>query len=244
MSETVSKPTLDEKSFQRLLAAAFIIQSRGDWISKQNISAADTKPLAIVQERTPSRLPSLARRDALSEVSTISKISGLMFWKRVEALAIALVFTLMMGVSIHDVLALPGHISSPYATLEPLDAAPLGKSKPTDVTSSREAAAAEKPRQWLSALEGKAFDDDVVIHYQASAINLSGHAEKGTDSKISQSQSLFRKYRTPEANVRVAAAQVREIVAGPVVQYGDDVTMWLSVPSKKYALTKLADPSH
>src|SRR6476660_8425999 len=135
--ETNRKPTLDAESFQRLLAAAFIMQSRGDW----TIRAADTKPFAaraIVQERTPLRPPSLARLGALGEVSTISKLSGLMFWKRVEALAIAFVFCLMMGVSIHRILAFPGHTSSPSATLEPRDASPLTRSTPTVLTSSQQ----------------------------------------------------------------------------------------------------------
>ena len=241
--ETNRKPTLDAESFQRLLAAAFIMQSRGDWISRKPIRAADTKPFAaraIVQERTPLRPPSLARPGALGEVSTISKLSGLMFWKRVEALAIAVVFCLMMGISIHRLLAFPDHTSSPSATRESRDASPLARSTPTVLTSSQQLAATQKPRQWRSDAEDDAFDDDLVTHYQASAINLSGHAEKGPDTRTAQSQRLSRKDAALEAGVRIATSQVREILAETVVQYGDDVTMWSSGPSKKSALIREA----
>ena len=241
--ETNSKPTLDAESFQRLLAAAFIMQSRGDWISRKPIRAADTKPCAaraIVQKRTSSRPPSSARPGALGEISTISKLSGLMLWKRVEALAIALVFCLMMGISIHRLLAFPGHTSSPSATLEPRDTSPLTRSTPTVLTSSHQRAATQKPRQWRSDSEDNAFDDDLVTHYQASAITLSGHAEKGTDTRPAQSQRLSPKDATLEAGVRIATSQVREILAETVVQYGDDVTMWSSGPSKKSALIREA----
>ena len=98
----------------------------------------------------------------------------------------------------------------------------------------------QKPRQWRCDSEDDAFDDDLVTHYQASAINLSDHAEKGTDTRPAQLQRLSPKDATLEAGVRIATSQVREILAETVVQYGDDVTMWSSGPSKKSALIREA----
>ena len=55
--ETYRKPSLDAESFQRLLAAAFILQSRLDWISRGPIRTTEAKrfPPAQLPRSEPRR---------------------------------------------------------------------------------------------------------------------------------------------------------------------------------------------
>jgi hypothetical protein len=106
------KPVLDAESFQRLLAAAFILQTHEEAHhtslasnpSISTIAALSHKQGPFPQPRTPSLRRSSLRRDRLMPV----EFTGLMHWKTLEALAIGMVFCLMFGMSIHRVSASPG----------------------------------------------------------------------------------------------------------------------------------------
>ena len=202
--ETYCKPSLDAESFQRLLAAAFILQSRLDWISRNPIRTADAKrfaALAIARKRTPSIRTSL------------------MFWKGVEAVAIAIIFCLMMGMSIHHLLGYPSSTSS-SGKLQTRDAGRLTRSAPQVLLSSVLALSQEPATEKQAHDDGKGkvetYDGDLIIHYQPRTANLPGLIRKGLTSSRALAQRSPRK-NTPEA-----------MVTEKVVRYGEDVTMWPS----------------
>jgi len=235
-----SKPTLDAESFQRLLGAAYILQSRSDRPPGQPIIVADTNTFAasaIVQKRTPSIRLSPTQSGAMREANTVPKLNGLMLWKRVEAFAIAVVFCTMMGTSIHHLLAFPGRTSLPSEILKPQDASRLVKSAPQVLASSPLPAATGESRQSHDDEEAAAGGEDLVIQYRAPTANLPGQAAKEITSRTAQAQSLAPKNTTSESGVRTAIGQEPEMLADNVVQYGDDVTMW-SGPSKKSVLRR------
>jgi hypothetical protein len=169
-----------------------------------------------------------ARSGAVGEANTVPKLTGLMFWKRVEAFAIAVVFCMMMGMSIHHLLAFPGGTSPPSGILEPRDASRLARSTPQVSASSQQPAATRESRQSHDHDEEEAnvFGEDLVIQYQAPTASSPGPAEK----------PLPLKNTTSKSGVRNAIGHDAEMLANTVVQYGDDVTMWSLAPSKKSAL--------
>ena len=170
--ETYRKPSLDAESFQRLLAAAFILQSRLDWISREPIRTTEAKrfaPRAIAQKRTPSIRPSLPRKGALGEANVVSKR---MFWKGAEALAIAIVFCLMMGMSIHHLLAYPGRTSS-SGTVQRSDM-PTPQDLLSSVLASSQQPATEKQSQDDGDGKVDAHDGDLVAHYRPRTAGLPG----------------------------------------------------------------------
>jgi hypothetical protein len=194
------KPTLDAEGFQRLLAAAYILQSHNEGEVRPIGVARDAGAFAataIHLKRVPFNR-GLPRRSGYpyhtKDKSVAPRPTGLRFWKQVEAVAIAVVFCLMMGMSIHRLLASSGHASQDPASLETHEAALPLSPAPGIVTSSQQKAAVQEP-----------VDDRLVIYYRPPAV-----ARKGT-SKSGAQISMGRQGR---------------LAASTVVQYGDDVTMW------------------
>ena len=170
-----SKPSLDAEGFQRLLAAAFILQSRAEWIARKPVRTVDVKRFAaraIAQQTTHSIRPSLAQPGAWGEADAVSRLSGPMLWKTVEALAIASVFCLMMGISIHHLLADPRG-SSPAGMLQTRDAGRL-----TSSTSQPDATRKSRQSQDEGEGERNTYDEDLVIHYRPRTANLPGSIGK------------------------------------------------------------------
>ena len=138
---------MDAESFQRLLAAAYMLQAHPDRPPLEPIGAGRTRSFvggAIVQKRTPSllirgpRIPAsrshavpftfpnvvpgsagrkrspLPPRTLIQLVEPAVRhtmnifVSRPMSWRTFEALAIAMVFCALAGVSIHRVSPLPG----------------------------------------------------------------------------------------------------------------------------------------
>jgi hypothetical protein len=232
--KTYSKPTLDADSFQRLLAAAYILQSRGERAPVLPISAIDTNSFianAIVQKRIPSVRLSSTRSSALAEANLVHKFARVMVWnrmvwKRIDAFAIGIVLCTMMGMSIHHLLAFPGR-TAPSTIGEPRDVSPLTTSTPEVLASSEQPAATPKPRQSRDD-DADEFGEDVVIRYQAPTANRVGRPARVFPSKNTNStQSL-----------RIAVDNGAEMLSDAVVHYGDDVTMWSSRQSKKFALDR------
>jgi hypothetical protein len=225
---TYSKPSLDAESFQRLLAAAFILQSRLDWISTKPLRAAEAKrfaaPPAIAQKRIPSIRPSVAQSAALGEANVVPNLSGAMFWKGVEALAIGIVFCLMMGMLIHHLLADPGR-PSPSAILQTRDAGRLTTSSP-QASSSSVWASPQQPDEARKSQslhnngeeEVDNYDEDLVIHYRPRTANLPGSMGSGVTGNTTLAQRSSQK-----------GPQEATPVTEKVIRYGDDVTMWLSL---------------
>lgn len=191
------KPTLDAEGFQRLLAAAYILQLRSEGavcpvgIPETNAFAAT----AVHQKRTPY-IPTLSGRSVHpTEANIAPRPTGLMFWKQVEAFGIAGVFCLMMGTSIHRLVASPGRASQIPGMLETRNAAPLPIYAPKVLTSSQQNPAVQE-----------SVDDDLVIYYRAPGATRT----------------------TSRSGARMAISRPESLSANRVVQYGDDVTMWLS----------------
>jgi hypothetical protein len=207
-----SKPALNAESFQRLLAAAYILQSHNDPAAFPGF-VPEKKPFvagAIIQKRTTSVQPSLARSLALRWRSAIRILTVPMLWKSAEAFAIAAVFCLMMGMSIHHLLASPGR-TTPSATTQAREADHPASSTPqvllSSVLASPQPDSTRRSRQShddADEAETEINDDDLIIHYRPRTLDLSGPIGKGMSMH--------------EAN-RVTAR---------VVRYGDDVTMWSS----------------
>lgn len=208
-----SKPALNPESFQRLLAAAYILQSRNDRAALPGV-VPEQKPFvngAIIQKRTTSLQPSLARPVAIQWRSAIQILTVPMLWKSAEAFAIAAVFCLMMGMSIHHLLASPGS-ATPSATTRAREADHAASSTPQVLLSSVVLASSQPDSTRTSRQShddaGEAAtginDDDLIIHYRPRALDLSGPIGKG--------MSMHGAKR----------------VTAKVVRYGDDVTMWSS----------------
>ena len=96
-----SMPTLDAEGFQRLLTAAYILQSRSETVWQ--VDVADTSAFAataIHPKRTPSVRTISTQSSRMKEANIPSGRACRIFWKQVEAFGIAGVFCLM-GMSIH-----------------------------------------------------------------------------------------------------------------------------------------------
>jgi len=130
-----------------------------------------------------------------------------MLWNTAEAFAIAAVFCLMMGMSIHHLLAYPGRVAS-SKVLQPGEATQLASAIP----SPQSEATQKSPQSRNGADEpGADIDDgDLVIHYRPRTVNRSGSMPNGTITQDAR---------------RVTAR---------VVRYGDDVTMWSSASSETH----------
>ena len=158
-----SKPTLDAEGFQRLLAAAYILQSRSQ-AEVRPISVPDPGVFAtsaIHQKRTPSI------RELSGRPGHLRRPIGPMFWKQVEAFGIAVVFCLMMGMSIHRLLASSGGASQVTGLLETREAAPLSNPAPKVFTSSQQNAAVQEP-----------VDDDLIIYYRSPTVATSKSGDR------------------------------------------------------------------
>jgi hypothetical protein len=261
------KPVLSAESFQRLLAAAYLLQVDKDRPVLQPIEAGHTNLFragAIVQKRTPSLLAGqprvLASRSSApfhsssdsdkgaeicpphvstaprlaTEVTGVSlgkpmsegqraaqfrSYSGwlmplveptvlhatkifagrVMFFRGVEALAIAAIFFAVIGVSIHRSLsANPGSTSMlaemPGQQSSPLPAMPVSKL----LASGQEATVTLSFRQLPHAAEADTVAEDAVVHYLKQALDLPGQS----------------------------ANKPAMLASEKVVQYGPDVTVW------------------
>jgi hypothetical protein len=112
LTKSNEKPVLDPENFQRLLAAAFILQGQNPCPANP-ISGGHTRTFAIqriVQKRTPSlREPSLHR----SMLKPLVQTANPRMWRTVEALAVATVFCMMIGASLRRVSPLRANPSRP-----------------------------------------------------------------------------------------------------------------------------------
>jgi hypothetical protein len=213
-----SKPVLDAESFQRLLAAAYVLQSQDHHRhpSLQPIAQPKLNPFiqgAIVQKRSPSLRLSGAMRNA----KAVTKITRLMLWKRVEAFSIAVVFCAMIGMSIHRLSALPGRASRLPGILQQ-ESSQLAEPLPGVLAASQESTATEKSRQSMDGSESDVVGDDLIIHYRPFSKNVTSRP---------RNQSKF--------------GHDAEMLADTVVRYGPDVTMWSRSVSGSSSHPKIRD---
>ena len=255
------KPVLNAESFQRLLAAAFILQSHNDRRrSFQPIGASHPDPFpagAVVQERPasvmirerhlqadqpdtvpgyeiatkhplPGRLPTI--EPAVPRGINILSMQA-MSWRTVDALAVAIVFCVMMGLSIHRLSALPGDLSLSSRVLEQPDVSQPARLTPRISASDRHALVRQDSRQSRVDGEGNIVAEDIVVHYQNRAVSLDGPAAHKPISRTLQGQLLSPRNTTSIPRVlSLLEGGAGTLTADTVVQYGSDVTMWLKAP--------------
>ena len=127
-----------------------------------------------------------------------------MSWRTVEALAIAIVFCMMMGLSIHRLSAVPSRITLASGMLDEQNERP----RPTEkVTASSQPVVGQNSRPPSRGGEADIVAEDIVIRHQKRLVNLPG-----------------------KSGARLIFGQ--DAAANSVVQYGSDVKMWSRKPER------------
>jgi hypothetical protein len=218
------KPVLDAESFQRLLAAAFILQTNGEaphTTRANNPSISMTAIPGLKQGPFPQlRSPSLRRSSLPRDRFMPVEFAALMRWKTIEALAIGMVFCLMLGLSIHRVSASPGDppLQSEQRFIE-RTMPPQNKV----LTALIKPGAAANPRQLVQA---DAIAKNYVIRYSGRDAGLKDNqaANKLNESSLPTSQPIVR---------FTFGTNTDEIAADTVIRYGTNfVTPRLQVKKK------------
>ena len=225
------KPVLSAEGFQRLLAAAYILQTTaGRRLSP--IGASGTNSFAggaIVQRRTPCvmvRGPQLPPQPNIWLRRSAS-------WRMVEALAIAAIFCMMMGASIHRLPARPGRTSLTPGKPEQENASEPARSQESFLAPAQQPVVARKPLPRPDGDEGDIVAEDVVIRHQKLAVNFLNQAARKTTSSRVQRQLLTPKSTTSVRGIRSTFGRGADMAAADtVVEYGADVKMWLGSPKR------------
>jgi hypothetical protein len=165
------KPVLDPERFQRLLAAAFMLQSQNDPRPPEPIGGGRSRTFGIpgiVQKRTPSLRQTSLQRSRLKPLVQFAKPR---LWRAVEALAVASVFCTMIGVSLRRVSPLPGDPSRPVMaevrtarSSAPLAAKVLGL--------SQERVATLNSRRSTDVGEAEVVAKNIIIRYHGPSDDL------------------------------------------------------------------------
>jgi hypothetical protein len=227
-------PVLNQEGFQRLLAAAYLLQAHNDrQPSIRPVHHLGTSPESsfsagrIVKKRTLSVMirerklqagqPNAPGNEWATEPSYPARLvpfvgptvphrmlSGPMSWRTVEALAIAIVFCMMMGLSIHRLSAVPRRTSLASEMLDEQNA----RATPTEkVIASPQPIVGRNSRQPQSEGEADIVAEDIVIRHQKRLVNRPG-----------------------KSGVPLIFGQ--DAAADRVVQYGSDVKMWSRKPER------------
>jgi hypothetical protein len=214
------KPVLDAESFQRLLAAAFILQTHEETHHTTRASNPSISTIAVLghkqgpfpQPHTPSLRRSSLRRDRFMPV----EFTGLMHWKTVEALAIGMVFCVMLGMSIHRVSASPGD-SSLQSEQRFIESRVLLQNKV--LTLPIESSATSNPRQLVKA---DAIAKNYVIRYSGRDGGLKDNqaARKLNESSLPSSHLRVEKTTLRPTVQFTFGTNTDEIAADTVVRYG------------------------
>jgi hypothetical protein len=240
------KPVLNREDFQRLLAAAYLLQVhplQAHHVQTHYDCQPSIRPVepvgaspvssfaagAILQKRTPSAMirerqlpaaqPALGDETAKRRPypvrlvrfvgSTVPRRMNVllrrsMSWRTVEALAIAIVFFMMMGMSIHRLSAVRGRTSLASGMLEGQNEVPPTQNAPA--SSQPVATLNSRP----SPSEADIVAEDIVIRHQKRVANLP--AQPGVRLTSGRDADTF--------------------AADTVVQYGSDVKMWSRKPER------------
>ena len=237
------KPVLNAESFQRLLAAAYMLQLHNDRRpSVQPIGAVYTRSFAagaIVQQRTPSvmiREPQL-QTDQPGAVPFVSPNNSDKFtgrtdqtWRAAEALAIAIVFCMMTGVSIHRLSALSRRTSLPSEMLEQRNASHPQGPMPELLASSQQPVVTRNSRQSPNSAKADNVTQNVVIRSQKHAVSPPGQAAKKNHQK-SCARAILASEEYDEYNVaarrsiilRPGWGHARRRYSGPIRRRRNDV---------------------
>jgi hypothetical protein len=233
------KPVLNQQDFQRLLAAAYLLQVHNDRQPSirrvQQLSAGHASSFSvgkIVQRRTPSvmmrdRHLQAGQPDAIPgnetsieprirlawypSLDTVPQRMNVLLsrptsWRIVEPLAIAIVFCMMMGLSIRRLSAVPSRTSLASGMLEKQDNVQPARAAEKILALSQPAT--RNSRQLPNGNDTDIVAENVVIHHQKRAVNVPG--KSGVWVNFSRDAGIFE--------------------ADTVVRYGSDVKMWSRKP--------------
>ena len=236
------EPVLNADSFQRLLSAAYLLQEHNDGQRSLQPIGADRTSLfavgAIVQKRTPSVRLVRPVEPTVPHLTTIL-LRRPVFWRTVETLAIAMIFCMMMGLSMHRLSALPSRTSLSSETPEQRDASQAARSTAKVLASPQQLVMTRNSRRSSAGGEGDSVAEDIVVRYQKRDGSLPGQAAKKATSGLVQGQPFPPKNTTPKSDVRLKFGRDADLLAADtVVQYGADVTMW-SGNAKRAELDRL-----
>ena len=229
-------PVLNPESFQRLLAAAYLLQEHNDrrpLIRPQLVGASQVSSFSagkVIQKRTPAVMirdrqlvagqtdaivgnqtakerPYLARLERFVRSAVPCRITVLLrkriYWKTVEAVAIAIVFCMMMGLSILRLSAVPGRTSLASGVLDKQDSfQPKRAAEP--ILEFSQTVVRLNSRESPRGDERGIIAEDIVIRHQERAVNVAGKP----DLPLTSGRGMG------------------VVAADTVVQYGSDVTMW------------------
>jgi hypothetical protein len=239
---TQHAPVLNPESFQRLLAAAYLLQEHNDQqpsTRQQLLGACHASSFSggkIIQKRTPAVMirdlqleagqpdtiagnqtaketPYLARlvpfvRSAVPHRMTVL-LRKPIYWRTVETVAIAIVFCVMMGLSILRLSAVPNRTSLASGVMEKQDNfQPTRATEP--ILALSQTVAPLSFRESLRGDETGIVAEDIVIRHQNRAVHIPGKPGLRL---------------TSDRDMGVVAADI-------VVQYGSDVTMWSRKPER------------
>jgi hypothetical protein len=179
----------------------------------------------------PGRLP--AAEPTVRRMNILPKKAMSMSWRTVDALAVAIVFCMMMGLSIHSLSALPGNMSPSSGVMEQRNISQPARLTPRISATDRQSLVTQHSRQSRADGEGNIVAEDTIIHYQNRAASFPGQAaDKPTISPM-QAQLLPPKNTTSTPRVRSTLGRdAGTLAVGTVVQYGVDVTMWSRIPER------------
>lgn len=232
-------------------AAGAIVQSRtpsSAMIREPQVQAGRSDSVPVTQIRTEIGMgkerPGPGRLLRLAEPTVPGKVTLLlveaMSWRTVEALAIAVVFCMMMGLSIHRLSALPGSASlSSGMTEQPNGSQPA---RPTAMVSASDPqpVVTRRSRPSHHGNEADMVAENIVIHYQNRALNLVGQTANKPARSATQAQLLPPENTASKPGIRFTFGRDAGMLAADTeVRYGDDVTMWSRKP-KRAALDRLS----
>jgi hypothetical protein len=253
-----AKPVLNVESFQRLLTAAYMLQLQNDRpLSVQPIdttcatpsaagSVAQYQTQAVIipgQELCAGRSSTLLGDEAPREHDYSGRLKpfepiflrNVMSWKTVEALAVAIVFCVMTGLSIHRLSADPGHVSFSTGPVDHRNVSQPARLATSVSASDRQTLMRPDSRQ--PGGDGDLVAKNTITHYQNRSIGP--HA--GTADRPGPMQAQFVSPPIANSTPRIQFPSERaagRVTAGTVVQYGPDVTMWFTNP-KRTSLARL-----
>ncbi len=175
----------------------------------------------------PSIEPKVARNVHILSKNALS-------WKMAEPLAIAIVFCVMMALSIHRLSAHPGNVSLATGTLESRNVSQPARLAEGVSATDRQTLTRRNSLQPGERKEANIIADfiakDTTIHYLNRSIGL--HAGAADEPRAMQAAHLVSAENTissPRVGFPSRRAAGR-ITADAVVQYGPDVTTWLTKP--------------
>jgi hypothetical protein len=205
------RPQLLGASHASSFSAGKIIQKRTPAVMIRDRQLEAGQPDAIAGNQTAKERPYLARLVPFVRSAVLHRMTVLLrkpiYWRTVETVAIAIIFCMMMGLSILRLSAVPGRTSLASGVLEKQDNfRPTRAAEP--ILELSQTIAPLNSRESPRGDETGIVAEDIVIRHHKPAVNVPG-----------------------KLGLRLTSGRNADIfVADTVVEYGSDVTMWSRKP--------------